>query len=114
MTKVKMKLRKGDKVIVISGGEKGLKGEIVKVYPSENTVVVTGVNKKHNFLKPSQSNPEGGVVSIEKPIDASKVALLDPKTDLPTRVGYMFLATGEKVRFAKRSGETIDVAKVGG
>lgn len=110
---VKMKFKRGDKVVIIAGSEKGSRGEILKAIPSLNKLVVKGVNLKHKYLKPSQNHPNGGIIEIERPLDASNLAHIDPKTDLPTRVGYKFLEGGVKVRYAKRSGEVIDNIKVG-
>ena len=103
----KLKMRKGDKVVVITGKDKGKQGEVVRVIPSENRAVVRGVNmaKRHTRQTPSQ---EGGIVSKEMPIHVSNLALRDPKDGKPTRVGYKTLADGKKVRVAKRSGEVID------
>ena len=104
---VKFKIRKGDKVVVIAGKDKGKQGEVVQMLPSENRAVVRGVNmaKRHTRQTASQ---EGGIISKEMPIQISNLALRDPKDGKPTRVGYKFLADGKKVRVAKRSGEVID------
>ena len=101
-----MNLVKGDKVIVIAGRDKGKTGTIQKVIPEQNRVVVENVNirKKHN--KPTQKNPDGGIVEIYAPIDASNVMLIDPKTKKPTRVGHK-VVKGKKVRFAKKSGTVL-------
>ena len=107
MTAAKLKIKKGDTVVVLTGKSKGAKGEVLKVFPLENRVLVQGVNmvKKHN--KPSAMGP-GGIKEEERPIHASNVALLDPKSDKPTRVGYQTLKDGKKVRIARKSGETIE------
>jgi len=104
---LKLKVRKGDKVVVTSGKDKGKRGEVIRVLPSENRVVVQGVGmmQKHQKQTPSQ---EAGIVAKEAPIHISNIALEDPKDGEPTRVGYKFLKDGRKVRFAKRSGEVID------
>jgi large subunit ribosomal protein L24 len=104
----KLKIRKGDHVVVITGKDKGKKGEVIKVMPAENRVIVRGVAvvRRHQRQTASQ---EGGIISKEGPIHVSNVALEDPKDGTPTRVGYKFLKDGRKVRFAKRSGEIIDV-----
>jgi large subunit ribosomal protein L24 len=104
---LKLKVRKGDKVVVTSGKDKGKRGEVLRVLPSENRVVVQGVGmmQKHQKQTPSQ---EAGIVAKEAPIHISNIALEDPKDGEPTRVGYKFLKDGRKVRFAKRSGEVID------
>jgi large subunit ribosomal protein L24 len=103
----KLKIRKGDKVVVITGKDKGKQGEVVLTIPSENRAVVRGVNvaKRHQKQTAAQ---EGGIVSKELPIHVSNLALRDPKDGKPTRVGYKTLADGKKVRVAKRSGEVID------
>ena len=104
----KLKIKKGDRVVVISGKDKGKKGEVLKVLPAENRAVVKGVSivRKHQRQSPTQ---EGGIISKEGAIHISNLALEDPKDGTPTRVGFKFLKDGRKVRFAKRSGEVIDV-----
>ncbi|HKB21477.1 MAG TPA: 50S ribosomal protein L24 [Methyloceanibacter sp.] len=103
----KLKIKKGDHVVVITGKNKGKKGEVLKVLPDENRAIVSGVAvvKRHQRQTASQ---EGGIVSKEAPIHISNLALEDPKDGKPTRVGYKFLKDGRKVRFARRSGEVID------
>ena len=103
----KLKIRKGDKVVVTTGKDKGKQGEVVRVIPSENRAIVQGVNvaKRHTRQTAAQ---EGGIISKEMPIHVSNLALRDPKDGKPTRVGYKTLADGKKVRVAKRSGEVID------
>ncbi len=103
----KLKIKKGDTVVVTTGKDKGRVGEVVSVNPDENRAVVRGVNvaKRHQKQTASQ---EGGIVTKELPIHVSNLALRDPKDNKPTRVGYKFLADGKKVRVAKRSGEVID------
>ena len=103
----KLKMRKGDRVIVIAGRDKGKRGEILRVAPKENRAYVQGVNMVKRHTQPSQGNP-GGIVEKEALIDLSNLAHVDPKTDKPTRVGYRFLKDGRKVRYAKRSDEVID------
>ena len=100
------KIRKGDKVVVIAGRDKGRTGEVIEVRPSEGRALVRGVNmvKRHQRQTPSQ---EGGIISKEAPIHISNLALEDPKDGKPTRIGFKFLDGGKKVRFAKRSGEVI-------
>jgi len=100
-----MNIHKGDTVIVISGADKGKTGVVQRAYPKLNKVVVEGVNVHKKHKKPSQNVPEGSVQDIYVPIDASKVALIDPKTKKPTRV-HMGVVKGKKVRLAK-SGEVI-------
>ncbi|MDQ0474317.1 50S ribosomal protein L24 [Labrys wisconsinensis] len=101
------KIKKGDKVVVLTGRSKGRSGEVIQVFPSENRALVRGINVVRRHQKQTASQ-EGGVVSKEAPIDLSNVALADPKDGKPTRVGFKVLDDGRKVRFAKRSGETID------
>ena len=103
----KFKIKKGDRVVVITGRDKGKKGEVVRMIPDENRAVVRGVNLVQRHTRQSTTS-EGGIISKEAPIHLSNVALADPKTDGPTRVGYKTLADGRKVRFAKKSGELID------
>lgn len=102
-----MHVRKGDKVQVISGKDKGKQGVILAAFPKKNRVLVEGVNIVKKHVKPSQANPQGGIISQEAPIHVSNVMPLDPKTGLPTRVGYK-VVDGKKVRYAKRSGEILD------
>ncbi len=101
-----MYLKKGDKVIVISGRDKGKVGEIQKVLPRTNRVVVDGVNIRKKHQKPTQQNPQGSVVEVYAPIHASNVMIVDPKTKKPTRVGYK-VVKDKKVRFAKKSGQVL-------
>lgn len=105
------KIKKGDYVQVISGSEKngkGKKGEVLRVFPSENRVIVAGVNMVKRHVRPSQAEPDGGIKQFEAPIHVSNVAHLDPKDGKPTRVGFKTLKDGKKVRVATRSGEVID------
>jgi large subunit ribosomal protein L24 len=102
----KLKIKKGDKVIVLTGRDKGKSGEVTHVNPAESKVTVQGVNVQTKHSKPSQSGP-GGLVKIEAPLHVSNVALADPKTGKPTRVGYKTVGD-RKVRVAKRSGEQIE------
>lgn len=103
----KRKVRKGDRVIVRTGRDKGKTGEILHVLTKRERVVVQGVNMVKRHTRPSQTSA-GGIVEKEASIHISNVAHIDPKTSLPTRVGYKFLEDGRKVRYAKRSGEVID------
>ena len=98
-----MNFVKGDKVIVISGRDKGKTGTIQKVFPKTNRVVVENVNVRKKHKKPTQANPEGSIMEIYAPINASNVMLLDPKTKKPTRVGHK-VVKGKKVRVALKSG----------
>ena len=104
----KMKIRTGDDVIVVTGRDKGKKGSVLKVMREDNRVVVQGVNMVRRHTRPSAAQA-GGIVEKEAPIHVSNVALADPASGKPSRVGYKFLEDGaRKVRFAKRSGEVID------
>ncbi|MBU6234933.1 MAG: 50S ribosomal protein L24 [Alphaproteobacteria bacterium] len=103
----KLKIKKGDQVVVTSGSSKGVKGEVLQVLREENRVLVQGVNMRTRHKKPTQSTP-GGIEKIEAPIHISNVALADPKSGKATKVGYKALKDGTKVRVAKASGETID------
>ena len=98
-----MNLRKGDKVIVISGNDKGKTGVIQKVDPKTNRVVVEGINLRKKHKKPTQNNPEGTIVEIYAPINASNVMIIDPITKKPTRIGHKEVK-GKKVRIARKSG----------
>ncbi|MFA5041067.1 MAG: 50S ribosomal protein L24 [Bdellovibrionales bacterium] len=101
-----MKIKKKDKVVVLTGKDKGKVGEIVAVFPKENRVKVSGVNMVARHTKPSQANPQGGIVRREALIHASNVALVDPKTNKATRAGVKFVK-GVKTRIARRSGEEV-------
>ncbi|MBS4197874.1 50S ribosomal protein L24 [Lederbergia citri] len=102
-----MHVKKGDKVMVITGKDKGKTGTVLAAFPKKDRVLVEGVNivKKHS--KPSQDNPQGGIITQEAAIHVSNVMLLDPKTNEPTRVGYD-VVNGKKVRVAKKSGVALD------
>ncbi len=101
------KVKKGDQVIVIAGKDKGKKGEVLRVLPQDNRLVVQGVNIVTKHTKPSMTS-QGGLVKQEGTIHVSNVALLDPKTSEATRVGFKILEAGRKVRIARGSGEQID------
>ena len=105
------RIRKDDTVIVIAGKDKGRTGKVIKVMPKEDRVVVEGVNMAKRHTKPDIAHPQGGVIAREASLHLSNVALRDPKTGKPTRVGYKFVGEGasrRKVRFSKRSGVQID------
>ncbi|AKP45535.1 MULTISPECIES: 50S ribosomal protein L24 [Bacillus] len=102
-----MHVKKGDKVMVISGKDKGKTGVILAAFPKKNRVIVEGVNIVKKHAKPSQLNPQGGIISQEAPIHVSNVMPLDPKTNEPTRVGYQ-IVDGKKIRIAKKSGQPLD------
>lgn len=103
----KLKIKKGDNVVVIAGRDAGKKGSVLKVLPAENRVVVQGVNVVKRHTKPSMTGA-GGIQEKELSIHVSNVAVADPKTGKPTRVGFKTLKDGSKVRVAKASGEVID------
>ena len=107
MTANKLKIRKGDRVKVIAGRSKGKIGDVLRVIAADQRVVVSGVNVIKRHMKPSRTE-QGGIIEREAAIHVSNVALLDPKTDKPTKIGFKFLEDGRKVRFARGSGETID------
>jgi len=104
----KLHVKKEDTVIVISGKDKGKKGRVIAAFPRNNRVLVEGVNMVQKHAKPSQSNPQGGILNQEAPIHASNVMVVDPKTGEPTRIGYKVTDNGKKVRVAKKSGRVID------
>ena len=101
------KIKKGDRVFVTTGRDKGKTGEVVKMMPAEGRAVVQGVNKVKRHTAPSNMSA-GGIIEKEMSIHVSNLALVDPKDDKPTRVGFKTLEDGRKVRVAKRSGEVID------
>jgi len=103
----KLKIKKGDNVIVISGRDKGRTGEVLRVFPAENRVIVQGVHMARRHTKPRMGDP-GGIVDKEATIHVSNVAHVDPQSGKATRVGYKILDGGKKVRVARRSGEVID------
>ena len=107
MTRSTMKIKKDDNVIVLTGKDKGKKGTVIQAMPEQEKVIVQGVNIVKKHQKPTQFEA-GGIKEIEKPIHISNVALVDPKEDKATRVGYKIMKDGQKVRFAKRSGETVE------
>jgi large subunit ribosomal protein L24 len=101
------KIKKGDKVVVVSGRDRGRSGEVVRVMPREDRALVRGVNMVKRHQKQTMKE-EGGIVRKEMPIHISNIAVADPKDGKPTRVGFKILDDGRKVRFAKRSGDLID------
>ena len=103
----KLKIKKGDHVVVVTGKDKGKHGEVLKMLPDENRALVKGVAMIRRHQKQTATQ-DGGIISKEAAIHISNLALEDPKDGKPTRVGYKFLKDGSKVRFAKRSGEVID------
>jgi len=101
------KLKKGDRVVVLSGRDKGKEGDILRVMPKDGRAVVSGINMVIRHTRQTQTN-QGGRIPKEAPIDISNIALIDPKDGGPTRVGFKVLEDGTKVRYAKKSGEVID------
>jgi large subunit ribosomal protein L24 len=101
------RIKKGDTVVVIAGGDKGKTGEVLRVIPSKNQAVVQGVRIQTKHQKPSMASPQGGIIKREAPIDLSNIMLVDPGTSKPTRVKVQTLADGKKVR-AGKSGEQLD------
>ena len=102
-----MLIKTGDKVRVIAGKDKGKEGNVKQIFAAQNRVIVEGINMVKKHQKPSNANPNGGVIETEAAINASNVMLIDPPTNEPTRVGYKFV-DGKKVRVAKKSGKSID------
>ena len=107
MSAKKMHVRRGDRVQVISGNNKGATGTVLRVIPKKEQVVVEGVNLRKRHQAPSQRNPEGGIVTFEAPIHVSNVMLIDPTTDEPTRYRVRIDADGTKERISVRSGNPI-------
>jgi len=101
-------IRKGDKVVIISGSDKGKKGSVLKVFPKEDRALVQGVNMVKRHQRQTQTQ-QAGIVTKESPIHLSNIAHADPKTGKATRIGFKTLGDGRRVRFAKKSGEVIDV-----
>ncbi len=104
---LKLKIKQGDNVMVISGRDKGRTGEVLRVFPTEGRVIVQGVNIAKRHTKPRMGEP-GGIVEKELALHISNVAHVDPASGKPTRIGYKILGDGRKVRVARRSGEVID------
>ena len=102
------KVKKGDRVVVTAGRDKGKSGQVLRVYPIEDRVLVSGVNMVRRHQRQTQRQ-QGGIISKEAPVHLSKVAHADPKDGGPTRIGFKRLEDGRLVRFAKKSGEVIDV-----
>jgi large subunit ribosomal protein L24 len=103
----KLKIKKGDNVVVVTGRDKGRTGEVLRVIPAERRAVVQGVNMVKRHTKPQMGNP-GGIVEKELALHISNIAHVDPASGKPTRIGYRVLDDGRKVRVARRSGEIID------
>ena len=105
--KQKVRIRKNDQVVVLAGKDRGKKGRVMQVYPKQNSVLVEKVNYKKVAQRRTQSNPQGGVVQMEKPIPISNVQLICPTSGKPTRIGLKYLADGTKQRYSKKSQEII-------
>jgi large subunit ribosomal protein L24 len=102
------RIRKGDTVVVISGADRGKRGEVLRVHPKDNRAVVQGVNVAKKHTKPKGMGQPGGIIEVEATIHLSNVKLVDPKTDKPTRVGFRVLEDGTKVRVAKATGNVVE------
>jgi len=100
-------IKKGDTVYVLAGEDKGQQGRVLSIQAAKNRAIVEGINIVSKSTKPSAKHPQGGIVKMEAPIHISNLALIDPKSGKPTRVGIRFNEKGEKVRYAKKSGEEI-------
>ena len=101
------KIKKGDRVVVLTGKDKGRQGQVLQVMPKDNRVLVSGINMVKRHTKPSQGDPQGGIKNKEASLHISNVAFIDPKSGEPTRVGFR-IDGDKKVRVAKKSGEVID------
>lgn len=111
MARRKVHVRRGDRVRIMAGNYKGATGQILRVIPAANQVVVEGVNVRKRHQRPSPQNPEGGIVSFEAPINASNVMLVDPTTDAPTRTRVRIDKDGTKERISVRTGNPIPTAE---
>ncbi|MCL5113022.1 MAG: 50S ribosomal protein L24 [Patescibacteria group bacterium] len=103
----KIRLKKDDKVIVLSGKDKGKTGKVIKTHPKTNMLTVEGINIVKKHIKPSQTNKVGSIKEITKPIFVSKVAIIDPTTKKPSKIGYKINENGKKIRIYKTSGKEI-------
>jgi len=108
---VASKIKKGDMVQVIAGNDKGKVGEVISVDNALDKVLVQGINRVYRHLRPSRQHPQGGRIQKEMPIHVSNVLPVDPKTNMPTRVGFSVAADGSKERVAKKSGQTLGTVK---
>jgi len=102
-----MRIKKEDTVLVITGKDRGKRGRVLKVFPTERKILVEKVNYRTAYLRRSQQNPQGGIAKVEGKIDISNVKLICPRSNKPTRVGYTRLADGTKHRVSKKSGEIL-------
>lgn len=103
----KVNIKKGDTVYVLTGEDRGKQGRVLTVQASKNRAIVEGVNIVTKSAKPSAKHPQGGLIKMEAPINISNLALIDPKSGKPTRVGYRLNDKGDKIRYSKKSGEEI-------
>ena len=106
-TKYKIRLKKGDTVVVLAGKYKGKTGKIVATHPTENKVTVEGINIVKKHVKPNRANPQGGIIEITKPMWVSKVAIMEPTSKKPSRIGYTTAKDGTKTRVFKKTGKEI-------
>jgi large subunit ribosomal protein L24 len=102
------RIRKGDQVMVITGADRGKRGEVLRVIPKENRALVQGINMAKHHIKPRSMGEQGGIIEKEATIHLSNIALLDPKTDAPTRIGFRVLENGAKVRVARKTGNVFE------
>jgi large subunit ribosomal protein L24 len=102
-----VKVRKGDRVVVLTGKDKGRQGKIIQVLPRTGKVIVEDVNIAHRHTKPRQANVPGGIIEKPMPLDASNVAVISPKDGKPTRVGYRMDTDGNKIRICRRTGDDL-------
>jgi large subunit ribosomal protein L24 len=105
-----MKIRAGDMVKVVSGGDRGVTGKVLTVNHETNKVVIEGVNMVYKHVRPSRRNPQGGRLHKEMPIDASNVMIICPKTNKPSRIGMRYLDDGSKERYARASGASLGIS----
>lgn len=103
-----MNIKKGDTVVVLTGKDAGRKGKVLRVIPKDNRVVVEGINRVKKHQKPSRTIPQGGILKIEAPLNASNVMLVCNKCNKPTRIGKNILDSNQKVRVCKKCGEVLD------
>ncbi len=106
-TVYKIRLIKGDTVVVLTGKDKGKTGKVIATHPKDNTVTVECLNMFKKHLKPNKQHPQGGIIDITKPIDVSKVAILEPTTKKPSRIGFIFDKDGNRKRVYKSTGKEI-------
>lgn len=103
----KIRLKKGDNVVVLAGKEKGKTGKVVSTHPTTNKVTVENINVVKRAVKPTQANPQGGIIEKTKPVPVSNVAIVEPTSKKPSKIGYSFDKSGNKIRIYKRTGKEI-------